>query len=57
MHVYDTPKEMDSHSCVGLLDSHMITFGGRYKDEDVSNNDLYKFSLFTKHWTRLEVLK
>jgi hypothetical protein len=56
VHVSDAPKDLDSHSCIGLLDSLMITFGGRYKDEDVSNNDLFKFSLFTKHWTRLEVL-
>ena len=55
----ESPKSRDSHSCVALRDEQMLVFGGRCdstRTDSVSNNDLYKYSLAQKVWTKLEPL-
>ena len=47
----EAPKTRDSHSCISFND-HILIFGGscNYK----SFNDLYKYSISNKMWTKLE---
>ena len=47
----EAPRNRDSHSCVCFLD-HILIFGGSCNAR--SFNDLYKYSLKAKMWTRLE---
>ena len=48
----DAPKSRDSHTCVSIRDKEILMFGG--SQDSISNNDLYKYSLSQKVWTKLE---
>jgi N-acetylneuraminic acid mutarotase len=47
----EAPKLRDSHSCISFHD-HLLIFGGGSNNECF--NDLYKFSITNKIWTKLE---
>lgn len=47
------PRARDSHTCVPFMD-HLILFGGG-NGKDASFGDLYKFSLKSRLWTKIEV--
>ena len=47
----EAPASRDSHTCVSFLDQLLI-FGGSINSK--SNNDIYKFNITTKIWTKLE---
>lgn len=47
----EAPKTRDSHSCISFGD-HILIFGGSCNSK--SFNDLYKYSVSNKMWTKLE---
>ena len=49
----DNPPGRDSHTSVSFLDQ-ILVFGGSLNSR--SQNDLYKFNISEKIWTRLEVI-
>jgi N-acetylneuraminic acid mutarotase len=49
----EAPKSRDSHSCISFLDQ-ILLFGGSINNK--SNNDIYKFNITSKIWTKLEPL-
>jgi len=48
----EAPRLRDSHSCISFLDQILIFGGGSNGNECF--DDLYKFSISNKIWTKLE---